>query len=167
MKSPAARMERSTCVSAARCTTMLDRSTSGPATPASQMSPCTNSWRAWFITSCRFSRRPAYVSLSSVVTRQSGWLARANLTKLLPMNPAPPVTRTSTILARPVVRQRVVRLEPELVRLGVVVRLGGHVDHERHLGADALPAVVDQVGHLDQHRVLGADEELVDGAVGR
>src|SRR6185369_3377694 len=106
------------------------------------MSPCTNVWRGLSITSCRFSRRPAYVSLSSVVTRQSGWARRAKRTKLLPMNPAPPVTRTSTIFARPVVRQGVVRVETILVGLGVRVRLGRHIDHERHVGRDALPSVI-------------------------
>jgi hypothetical protein len=59
MKSPACSSERSTCVSAAKCTTIADRSTSGPATAASAMSPWTNSCRGSCITSCRFSRRPA------------------------------------------------------------------------------------------------------------
>src|SRR5687768_1186229 len=96
------------------------------------------------MTSCRFSRRPAYVSLSRVVTCQSGWCASAYRTKLLPMKPAPPVMRTSTILAGPVVRQRVVRCEAIFVRIGVVIGLGRHVDHECRFRTDALPAVVHQ-----------------------
>ena len=51
MKSPAWSSDRSTWVSAAKCTTIADRSTSGPATAASAMSPCTNSWRGSAITS--------------------------------------------------------------------------------------------------------------------
>ena len=59
--------------------------------------------------------------------RASAWR-----TKLLPMNPAPPVTRTSTILARPVVRQRAVRFEPELVGILIVIGLGRNVQHHGH-----------------------------------
>jgi hypothetical protein len=77
MKSPAERIDRSTWVSAAKCTTMFDCSTSGALTAASAMSPCTKVWRRLSMTSWRFSRRPAYVSLSSVVTCQSGCAASA------------------------------------------------------------------------------------------
>src|SRR6187402_1996825 len=114
------------------------------------------------MTSCRFSRRPAYVSLSRVVTRQSGCCASANRTKLLPMNPAPPVTRTSTILACPVVGERIVRRETVLIRPGVSIGFVRYVDDKGCVGADALPAVVDEVRHLNERRVLDADEEFVD-----
>src|SRR5450759_4188491 len=86
--------------------------------------------------------------------RQSGCAASACRTKLLPMNPAPPVTRTSTIFPAPVVGERPVGLEPELVRLIVPVWLGRRVHHERHRVADALPPVVHQVRHLDEHGIL-------------
>src|SRR5690606_15413509 len=166
MNSPADCSDRSTCVSAAKCTTRSDCWTRGAATLASAMSPRTNVWRGWPSTSFRFSSRPAYVSLSSVVMRQSSCAWMAQRTKLLPMNPAPPVTRTSTIFAGPVVVERAVRLEAMFVGLGPVVRLVGHVDNERGRQADALPAVVDAVRHPHEHRPLPADEELVDDALG-
>src|SRR5687767_1743189 len=83
------------------------------------------------------------------------------------MNPAPPVTSTSTIVAGPVVRQRAMRIEAVFVRLTVVVGLGGNVEHGRHLRADALPAVIDERWNLDEEAVLGADEKLVDGVARR
>src|SRR4029453_8164089 len=126
------------------------------------MSPLTNSCLGWSINPSRFSSRPAYVSLSSVVTRQSECADTAWRTKLEPMKPAPPVTRTSTIFARPVVRQRTVRRDSALVRLGAVVRLVRHVDDQRWLDADAFPAVVDTAGHLDEQRAVHAEEEFVD-----
>src|SRR5262245_23590887 len=89
-------MDRSTCVSAAKWTTMSAPFTSGPATAASATSPLTNTCRSLRNTSRRFSNRPAYVSLSRFVIRQSGCVEIAQRTKLDPMNPAPPVTRTST-----------------------------------------------------------------------
>src|ERR1041384_6453987 len=46
------------------------------------------------MTSVRFSSRPAYVSLSRVVMCQLGCWLCAQRTKLDPMKPAPPVTRT-------------------------------------------------------------------------
>src|SRR5438105_14212366 len=89
------------------------------------------------------------------------------------MNPAPPVTRISTgrdapltILARPVVRQCVVRSQPILVWLRVVVRFGRHIYHDRRLGGDAFPPVIHEAWDQHQHRVLCADDELVDAAVG-
>ena len=76
------------------------------------------------------------------------------------------VTRTSPIFARPVIVQRVVGFEPEFVGVRVPIRLVRHVDHHGQFGADALPAVVDQIRHLDQREVLRPEEELVDGALG-
>src|SRR5207244_5793957 len=96
------------------------------------------------------------------VTCQSRCRSRAKRTKLLPMNPAPPVTRTSTILAGPVVRQRVVRLQPELVRIAVAVGFRRHVDDQGRLGTDALPAVIDEIWNLHEHGILRTDEEFVD-----
>src|SRR5258708_6427448 len=167
MKSPAFLIDRSTCVSAAKWTTMSDACTSGAAAAASATSPLTKRWRGWSFTLSRFSSRPAYVSLSSVVTRQSSCAARAYRTKLDPMKPAPPVTRTLTICSGPIVRQRAVGVQAVLVRIGVPVGLRRHVDDQRHVRADAFPPVVHEVGHLHERRVLAAEEEFVDGAVGR
>ena len=72
------------------------------------------------------------------------------MTKLLPMNPAPPVTRTLTIFAGPVVGERAVRFQTIFVRVVVLIELGGHVDDGGGFGADALPAVVYEVRDDDQ-----------------
>src|SRR3954471_5322059 len=109
----------------------------------------------------RFSRRPAYVSLSRVVTCQSEWAAIACRTKFDPINPAPPVTTTLTILGRPVVRQRAVWFEPILVGLVVLARFDRHVHHERWFRADALPAVVEKIGELYQCWIVRAHEKFI------
>jgi glycosyltransferase involved in cell wall biosynthesis len=55
------------------------------------MSPCTKTWRGSSLTDARLSGLPAYVSLSRLTMRQlRDW--RVDVTKLDPMNPAPPVT---------------------------------------------------------------------------
>src|SRR5437870_5045265 len=58
----------------------------------SAISPLTKRWRSFTIPD-RFSRLPAYVSLSRLTTRQSP-LAQRSRTKLLPIKPQPPVTNT-------------------------------------------------------------------------
>ena len=90
MNSAAPRIERSTCVSAAKLTTASQPSPALATASASQMSPST---------SCvsqpsRFAGLPEYVSLSSTTT--SSPAATRRLTKCEPMNPAPPVTRIRT-----------------------------------------------------------------------
>src|SRR5262245_44832369 len=59
------------------------------------MSPRTKQWRFSSRSASRFSRFPAYVSASRL-TRGSSECLNQSTTKLLPMNPAPPVTSTVT-----------------------------------------------------------------------
>ena len=85
-------MERSTCVSAAKLTIASQPSAARVTASGSAMSPtCTSQSKP-----SRFSLRPEYVSLSSTTT--SSPLETRRLTKWLPMNPQPPVTRTRTSL---------------------------------------------------------------------
>src|SRR6478735_5547116 len=114
------------------------------------MSPFTKRCRGWSRTSRRFSIRPAYVSLSSVVTCQSGCVSIAYRTKFDPMKPAPPVTSTLTIFSHPIVGKRAVRLDTVLVRILVAIRFGRDIHDKRRVSADALPAVIHEVGHADQ-----------------
>ena len=78
--------------------------------------------------------------------------------------PAPPVTSTSTIFSRPVVGG-LVRLEAEFIRLGVGARFGRQVQHDCYLGADALPAVIDQRWNLNEDPLFGPEKELVHRAL--
>src|SRR5262245_9018826 len=104
------------------------------------MSPCWNDRRAPSTTSSRLRLLPAYVRASSTWTCASGQRAIAMRTNAEPMKPAPPVTRiraerrASAILAAPVVGNVVVvRVDPVLVGLRVVVRVRRRVDqHAAH-----------------------------------
>src|SRR5215468_9478440 len=84
--------ELSLCDSAAKWTTTSAAATNLSTTPASAMSPGTKSIRS--ATGAKLASVPAYVSASRTVTCTSGWVATVRCTKLAPMNPAPPVTRT-------------------------------------------------------------------------
>jgi hypothetical protein len=86
MNSAASRIERSTCVSAAKLTIASHPRAAVATTSASQMSPCTNSCS----TPSRFARFPEYVSLSSTTTSSPASTTRR--AKCEPMNPAAPVT---------------------------------------------------------------------------
>lgn len=97
--------------------------------------------------------------------------------KLLPMNPAPPVT-SMVISAAPssVFQPRCkapvvgdlggVRRQPELVGLLVVVGEGRDAHEERRLGADCLEPMVDAWRDAEEDRVLVTDEELHETLVG-
>ena len=98
--------------------------------------------------------------------------------KLLPMNPAPPVTSMVILAAPSSVLQAGgkppvvgdlgrVRGQPELVGLVVVVGQGRDAHEERRLGADPLEPVVDAGRDADEDRVLLTDEELHETLVGR
>ena len=87
MNSAAPRIERSTCVSAAKLTTASQPSPAFATASASQMSPSTSRTSQ----PSRFAGLPEYVSLSSTTT--SSPAASRRLTKCEPMKPAPPVTR--------------------------------------------------------------------------
>src|SRR5215210_5390159 len=87
MKSPAARIERSTWVSAAKLTIASQPSAASATAPGSPMSP----WTKRCSTPSRFAGFPEYVSLSSTTTSSPPRTSR--FTKCEPMNPAPPVTR--------------------------------------------------------------------------
>ena len=67
---------------------------------ASQISPRTNAYRGSPWTSARFSRLPAYVSESKFTTRTRSRRCSRCRTKLLPIKPAPPVTRMCSIDVR-------------------------------------------------------------------
>src|SRR6478736_8303729 len=84
--------ELSLCDSAAKCTTTSASATSRSTSSASATSPSTKVIRS--IAPSSEAVDPAYVSASSTVTSTSGRVARVRWTKLLPMKPAPPVTRT-------------------------------------------------------------------------
>jgi len=97
--------------------------------------------------------------------------------KLLPMNPAPPVTSMVILAASlsvfqaggkpPVVGDLGrVRGQPELVGLVVVVGQGRDAHEERRLGADPLEPVVDAGRDADEDRVLLTDEEFHETSVG-
>jgi len=97
--------------------------------------------------------------------------------KLLPMNPAPPVTSIVILAASlsvfqtggkpPVVGDLGrVRGQPELVGLVVVVGESRDAHEERRLGADPLEPVVDAGRDADEDRVLLADEEFHKTPVG-
>src|SRR5437016_11201422 len=93
-------MLRSTCDSAAKLTIAHGFSSSSKQSTRerSAISPLTKRWRSFTIPD-RFSRLPAYVSLSRLTTRQSP-LAQRSRTKLLPIKPQPPVTNTVFIQSR-------------------------------------------------------------------
>src|ERR1041385_5251068 len=166
MNSPGASMLRSTCDSAAKFSTAVQPCMASATRRGSRMSPCTNVSRDSGSPSA-FSPRPASVSASSPTTCVSGRPARSRWTKLDPMNPAPPVTRTrSPILAAPVVRdRRIVRRHAVLVRIPVVVVVRRHVHEVRGLDADPLHAVEDERWDHEQHGIPLAEEELVDLAL--
>src|SRR5581483_10300641 len=88
MKSAASRIERSTCVSAAKFTTASTPAPASATASGSQMSPSTNSAS----TPSRLARLPAEVSLSRTTT--SSPPATSRRAKCEPINPAPPVTST-------------------------------------------------------------------------
>ena len=69
MNSPGSSIERSTCDSAAKLTTASQPSSAERTTSGSAMSPTTSSQRS---RPSRFSRRPAYVSLSRTRTEPPG-----------------------------------------------------------------------------------------------
>ena len=79
----------STWLSAAKLTTSSHPGTTSCTTLGSHMSPLTNLIRS--LTSSRFSSLPAYVSLSRTTISLAGCSFSMCLTKLHPMNPAPPV----------------------------------------------------------------------------
>src|SRR5436305_2567344 len=83
----APRIDRSTCVSAAKLTIAAQPLAAWATVSASTMSPSTNSRSH----PSRFARFPEYVSLSSTTT--SCPPASNRLAKCEPMKPAPPVTR--------------------------------------------------------------------------
>src|SRR5437879_1655939 len=105
-KSPASITDRSTWVSAAKWTTASAPRIASDTRTGSQTSPRRNAICPASRRSRRFSRFPAYVSLSSTTTSRPFFTAMR--TKFEPMNPAPPVTRRRTardILA-PYIRAR-------------------------------------------------------------
>src|SRR5262245_15135580 len=90
MKSFGVRIERSTCVSAAKLTIASQPAAARSTVSGSPMSPTTSSAP----TTSRFAGLPAYVSLASTAT--SAPAAASRRTKCEPMKPAPPVTSTFT-----------------------------------------------------------------------
>src|SRR5262245_22587682 len=104
MNSAPLRMERSTCVSAAKFTTASQPSPAAVTAIESAMSPSWNSCA----TPSRLARLPEYVSLSSTTT--SSPRAARSFTKWEPMNPAPPVT--STLIASEPSQARAQALSP-------------------------------------------------------
>ena len=80
------------CVSAAKCTTASWPGKSSSNSAASQTSPTTSSTHPAG-SPAMFAEFPAYVSLSSTVTRTPGCSRAKYRTKSLPMKPQPPVTR--------------------------------------------------------------------------
>src|SRR6476660_5701450 len=97
-KSVAARIERSTCVSAAKLTIASQPRAARATSAGTAMSPW---WHS--VPSGRFARFPEYVSLSRTTTSSPPRSRR--FTKCEPMKPAPPVTRTR-IVGRLVRRRR-------------------------------------------------------------
>ena len=95
MKASGPLIERSTWVSAAKFTIASQPLIASATATGSSIAPATN--RISSITPSRFSRRPAYVSLSSTVT-SSPWSARRSRTNVEPMKPAPP--QTSSLMLR-------------------------------------------------------------------
>ncbi|CAM5672904.1 hypothetical protein SALBM311S_05770 [Streptomyces alboniger] len=79
---PRRSIERSTCDSAAKCTTSSASAVSLPTSSASRMSPCTNAIRGCARLS-RLPRVPAYVSLSSTVIARPGLLGREQRTHVV------------------------------------------------------------------------------------
>src|SRR5258705_13861433 len=145
-------MERSTWVSAAKFTTTSAPSIAPATALASQMSPFTNRYPGSSATDSRLARFPAYVSLSSTVTRESGKRSRIIRTKFEPMKPAPPVTRkrallrfgASAIFPVPVIQDIVLmRIDSVFIRLIVLIHFRKH-DHEH---APLIPAALHAVNH--------------------
>src|SRR5262245_44880211 len=100
MKSAAARIERSTCVSAAKLATASQPAPARATSSGSAMSPWTNSCSI----PARLAGLPEYVSLSRTTT--SSPCSTSRLTKWLPMKPAPPVTSTRTARSLPALHPR-------------------------------------------------------------
>ena len=94
MKSAGAWIERSTWLSAAKCTTARGRCSPKRRSTASrsQMSARTRRYRASPSSAARFSVLPAYVSLSRFTTGSPPCASQSRM-KFEPMKPAPPVTR--------------------------------------------------------------------------
>src|SRR5271169_3992527 len=121
---------------------------------SSAISPFRKVYLSWPSNSLRFSRFPAYVSLSTFKMRcgeeESIWRM-----KLLPMKPHPPVTRITwlllSIFSHPLVRNVVVMgIQAVLVRAFGTVCFRRRVDDDRLFLGDALPSVIDLAGHLDE-----------------
>src|SRR6185437_12840212 len=94
MKAAGPRIERSTCVSAAKLTIARGRCRSSSVRTrfASPISPRTKTWRGSAPSGIRLRRLPAYVRLSRLTTGSPSSSSQSRM-KLAPMKPAPPVTR--------------------------------------------------------------------------
>src|SRR5213592_2516517 len=86
-------------------------------------------------------------------------------TKLEPIKPAPPVInkRKLAVLPAPVVRD-LTAMRPNAVFVGLVVfvDLGGNIDYQGLILADALEAVINKRRDLQYLLVVAAHEEFVD-----
>src|SRR2546428_594988 len=132
----------------------------------SHTSPWTNVRFRSSLYSLRLFGFPAYVSLSTTTT-SSLPAANRRRTKQLPMKPMPPVTTRRAMMSSlhldvPIVRD-VLRIvgDAELIRLLVVVQLGGEVHEVHRFGSDRLEPVDHVRRDLDQHGVPLARKELV------
>src|SRR2546427_2876540 len=165
-KSPASRMDRSTWVSAAKWTNASADFVTRSMSLRSHTSPWTNIRFRSSLYSLRLFGFPAYVSLSTTTT-SSLPAANRRRTKQLPMKPMPPVTTRRAMMSSlhldvPIVRD-VLRIvgDAELIRLLVVVQLGGEVHEVHRFGSDRLEPVDHVRRDLDQHGVPLARKELV------
>src|SRR5512143_1343686 len=108
------------------------------------MSPCTKRWRASPCRLARFSRLPAYVSLSRLTTGSSFTRSQSRM-KFAPMKPAPPVTNITKI---PYERLQTPDIKPGRLDCCLVV---GRL----HIGEDAPRAQFGrQVGQRHGHILL-------------
>src|SRR5215208_5927178 len=132
MNSAGPRIERSTCVSAAKLTIASQPAADSATASGSQMSP----WKNSCAMPSRFARLPEYVSLSSTTTLSPRSARRR--TKCEPMKPAPPVTSTRIrrSLARHLAEQRCAEHAREpgaaVLHHGVVVPRENRPSDRRH-----------------------------------
>src|SRR3989441_5816688 len=159
-------MDRSTWVSAAKWTRASADFVTRSMSFRSHTSPWTNVRFRSSLYSLRLFGFPAYVSLSTTTT-SSLPAANRRRTKQLPMKPMPPVTTRRAMMSSlhldvPIVRD-VLRIvgDAELIRLLVVVQLGGEVHEVHRFGSDRLEPVDHVRRDLDQHGVPLARKELV------
>src|SRR3989441_1361558 len=159
-------MDRSTWVSAAKWTRASADFVTRSMSFRSHTSPWTNVRFRSSLYSLRLFGFPAYVSLSTTTT-SSLPAANRRRTKQLPMKPMPPVTTRRAMMSSlhldvPIVRD-VLRIvgDAELIRLLVVVQLGGEVHEVHRFGSDRLEPVDHVRRNLDQHGVPLARKELV------